>query len=101
MGFGVTGLEHVEAGQPDGGAHDVEVAEDPGGGPGVGELELIDQEGGRHPEADEVHQAVELGAEAGAGLGQARHATVQHIENPGEDDEPAGAIEFPASRQHH
>src|SRR2546422_1858794 len=41
--------------------------------------ELINEEGRRDAEAHDVHQAVELRAEARARLGKARHAPVERV----------------------
>src|SRR5260370_5447213 len=91
----------VEARQPKRGGHRVEIAEDPHGLPGAGEVELIDEEGGRDPEAHDVDQAVELGPEPGPGLRESGDAAVQRVQDPGEEDVPAGPVELAARREHH
>src|SRR5947208_554354 len=81
-------------------SHDVEIADGPRGAAGASpsppprKLHLVHKESGRDAEADDVHQTVELGAEACAGAGDAGDPAIQRIEDAGEDDEPAGAIEF-------
>ena len=81
--------QHVEAGQPEGDGGDVDVTEDPGEAAGVGEVEEVDQQRGRDAEGDHVHQRVQLGAESGAGAREPGHPAVQHVQDPGEHDEPA------------
>src|SRR6266576_6437389 len=95
------GLGDVEPCEPDGSRHDVEVAEDPLRLAGDRELELVDEKCRRDTEAHDVHQAVELRAEAGAGAGQPRDSAVERIEDAGEEDVPAGTIELAARGQHH
>src|SRR3989441_1463177 len=95
------GLGDVEPCEPDGSRHDVEVAEDPLRLAGDRELELIDEKGRRDAEAHHVHQAVELRAEPRPGARQPRHPAIERVEDAGEEDVPAGAIELPARRQHH
>src|SRR2546422_5866420 len=51
------------SGEPNGGRHDVEVAEDPLRLAAGRELELVDEKGRRGAEAHHIHQAVELRAE--------------------------------------
>src|SRR5206468_13036411 len=75
--------------------------EDPRRLAGARELELVHQERRCHAEANDVHQTVELGAEARAGVGEARDPTVERVEDSREHDIPAGPIELPARRQHH
>src|SRR2546425_799479 len=101
IALGASGLGDVEAGQPDGGRHDVEVAENPLRLAAGRELQLVDEKGRGDAEAHDVHQAVELGAEPGAGARQPRHPAIERVEHAGEEDVPAGAIELPARRQHH
>src|SRR5205807_933567 len=98
--FGATRLRDVEPGQPDRRRHHVEVAEDPLDLPPARELELINEEGRRDPEAHHVHQAVELRPEAGAGLGEPGDPAVQRVENAGEEDVPPRSVELAARRQH-
>src|SRR5512142_1198993 len=62
-------------------------------------MDLVHEIGRGDAEAHHVHQAVELGAEAGAGVGQAGDAPVEGVEYPGEDEEPAGAIELTFRRE--
>src|SRR2546425_4578944 len=40
-------------------------------------------------------------AEARARLGKARHAPVERIQDPGEEDVPARPVELAAGREHH
>jgi hypothetical protein len=47
----------------------------------------IDQNRGRHPEAQKVGQRIELGAELGGDLEETRRAAVQTVEDPGQDDQ--------------
>src|SRR4029077_12368010 len=68
-------------------------AENPGKLPRGVELEEVHDERRGHPERDEIDQRVELLAEAAAGLGQPRDPTIEHVEDTGEDDEPAGPPE--------
>src|SRR5437867_8332131 len=96
-----TGLGDVEPGEPNGGRHDVEVAEDPLRLAAGRELELVDEKGRRGAEAHHIHEAVELRAEPRAGARQARHPAVERVEDAREEDVPAGAIELAARRQHH
>src|SRR5213076_1304564 len=96
-----TSLGDVEPGEPNGGRHDVEVAEDPLRLAAGRELELVDEKGRRGAEAHDIHQAVELRAEPRAGAREARHPAVERVEDAREEDVPAGAIELPARRQHH
>src|SRR5439155_2990101 len=105
--FGPARLGDVEARQADRRRHDVEVTEDPGraaapatGGAG-GKLHLIHKEGRGDSEAHDIDEAVELRAKARAGTRDACDAPVQCVEDAGEDDEPAGAVEFAARRQYH
>ena len=51
-----------------------------------------------HAEADGVHQRVQFGPEAGSRAGEAGHPPVQHVQDPGEDDEPAGPLEVAPGR---
>src|SRR5205807_4366133 len=95
-----TRLRDVEPGQPDRGRHHVEVAEDPLRLSPARELELIDEEGGSDPEAHDVHQAVELRPEAGAGLGEPGDPAVERVENAGEEDVPPRPVELAARCQH-
>ena len=47
----------------------------------------IDQHRGRHPEAQEVGERIQLRAELGADLEQPRRAAIQAVEHPGRDDQ--------------
>src|SRR5439155_200354 len=96
-----TGLSDVEPGEPDGRRHHVEVAEDPLRLAAGREFELVDEKCRRDAEAHHIHQAVELRAEPRAGAREPRHPAVQRVEDAGEEDVPAGAIELAARRQHH
>src|SRR2546423_515414 len=98
--FRAARLRDVEPGQPDRRRHYIEIAEDPLGLPAARELELINKERGRDPEAHHVHQAVELRPEAGAGLGEPGHPAVQRVEDAREKDVPPGAVELAARREH-
>src|SRR4029077_1683887 len=101
VALGATGLGDVEAREPDGGRHDVEVAEEPSRLAAGRELELVDEKSWRHAEAHDIHQAVELRAESRAGARQPCHPAIERVEDAGEEDVPAGAIELPARRQYH
>src|SRR2546428_148964 len=94
-------LRHVEAGEPDRRRHHVEVAEDPGRLARGRELELIQEERRGDAETHHVDEAVELRAEARPGVGEARHAAVEGVEDAGEEDVPARAVVLAASREHH
>src|SRR5206468_4782540 len=99
--LGAARLGDVESCQPDGHGHDIEVTEDPGGAARAGKLDLIHQESRGDPEAHDVHQTVQLGAEPRPRAREPGHAPVQGVENPGEHDEPRGAVEVAAGGQHH
>src|SRR6266852_1469024 len=73
-------LRHIEAREADRGRHHVEVAEDPGRRAGAREFDLKHEERGCDAEAHDVDEA---------------------IENSGEHDEPAGAVELAPRRQDH
>ena len=89
----LAGGENVEPCQPERHRDHVDVTQDPGESPGVGEIEEVHQQGGCNPEGDDVHQRIQFGAEPGAGSREARHPAVEHIEDAGEHDEPARPTE--------
>src|SRR5262245_64549678 len=54
---------------------------------------LIRHNGRGEAEGHQVRQAVVLLAEEGLGAGQARHPAIQAVENHGDEDRDAGALE--------
>ena len=55
---------------------------------------------GATPKRDDVHQRIELRAEPGAGVAEAGDPAVQHVEDPGEHDEPSRPSEVPVEGGH-
>ncbi len=53
---------------------------------------LVDEHRGRGAEGDDVGQGVDLEAEGALGLGRARYATVEDVEEHREDDEERGQV---------
>src|SRR3989442_12280160 len=96
IALGAPGLGDVEAGQPDSGRHDVEVAENPFRLAAGRELELVDEKGRGDTEAHYVHQAVELPAKPGTGTREPCYPAIERVEHAGEEDVPAGTVELPA-----
>src|SRR6185503_19187066 len=72
----------------------------PGETPRVRKIEEVHQQGRGHPEGDQVDQRIQLRTEAGPGAGKSGHPAIQHVENPGKDDEPSRPPEIAVERRH-
>ncbi len=91
----------VEAGEPQGAAHREEQHDRPAEHVQFRHRPQIEHRRGSDPEADEVGQAVELGAKARGRFEEARHPPVEPVKDPGGDDREHRTLEIPVHRIAH
>ncbi len=94
--LGFHGLD-VETGQTNGAAGAIDKRHGPAGAARLMQRPQIDEHGRRDAEADEIGEAVELGAELAVRAEQARHLAVHRVEHGGDDDGDHGRL--PVSHQ--
>ena len=92
----LSALLDVEAGESQDRRRDVDERQNPRPLP-VGEKDLVQNEAGRDPERDHIDERIEFGAETGSRAGEARDASVQHVECAREDDAPPCPDQITAS----
>src|SRR5215212_5904701 len=93
--------QDVEAGQASGDGHDVNVADHPREAAGGLKFQEVHEDCWRHSKRDAIDERIELGAEPGAGICPPGDASVQHVQDAGEDEEPPRPEKIRLGGTHH